>query len=106
MMLLLLLSRFSRVRLCEAPETAAHQAKQSFPLALAPVRAPGCPLLPRGAYPGGLPSSGQGSYGEGGALTWFCLELRSGERLLFRRQSLWRRSPGLQSRAGTSNPEQ
>lgn len=38
--------------------------------------------------------------GEGGALTWFCLELRSGERLLFRRQGLWRRSPGLQGRAG------
>ena len=26
MLLLLLLSRFSRVRLCETPETAAHQA--------------------------------------------------------------------------------
>ena len=29
-MLLLLLSRFSRVRLCETPETAAHQAPLSL----------------------------------------------------------------------------
>ena len=30
MLLLLLLSRFSRVRLCVTPETAAHQAPQSL----------------------------------------------------------------------------
>ena len=30
MLLLLLLSRFSRVRLCETPQTAAHQASLSL----------------------------------------------------------------------------
>ena len=30
LLLLLLLSRFSRVRLCATPETAAHQAPQSL----------------------------------------------------------------------------
>ena len=32
LLLLLLLSRFSRVRLCETPETAAHQAPPSLGL--------------------------------------------------------------------------